>query len=342
MKRFIKLLLNRTRSFIFRVSLKTRLTALLYGHLFCRDFDREIVAFLEGKRQYEMEASGSDSSIALLRRNTHRLEKGLIMQPRRPMFAQGYIVETVESFIKQSRSGQAPETIQWAQDVLSTYFSAVTLPEKLAYLEKDFRAVVSHSEEKHLSTPYPRSESPVLSVLYEDFFQLCLRRRSVRWYEDKQVPRELIDKAIDAARYSPSACNRQPFEFYIIDDPKRASEVGAIPMGTVGFSSNFPAFIVLVGNMNNYPYARDRHLIYVDGALASMSLMFALETLGLASCPINWPDIDSLEKKMAKELQLKPYQRPVMCLSLGYAKDEGGVPFSSKKTVSKIRRYLDQ
>ena len=341
LKRITKGIIVQVRDKLFCAAIKTRMTALIYGHLVCRDLDREMIAFLEGKRKYELEASGPDSSLALLRRNTHRLEKGLIMQPRRAMFAEEYIEETVQSFLKHvGRANSDNDTTKWARDVLSIYFDAVTLPEKLTYLEREFGAVVPVVQDASLSVPYARSTSPELSVSYEEFYQLCLRRRSVRWYKDEKVPRELIDKAIGAARLSPSACNRQPFEFYVVDDPAQAREIGAIPMGTAGYSSNFQVFIIVVGNMHNYPFARDRHLIYIDGSLASMTLMLALETLGLASCPINWPDIEALEEKMADALNLEIYQRPVLCLSVGYATDEGGVPFSSKKGLSELRRYL--
>ena len=37
--------------------------------------------------------------------------------------------------------------------------------------------------------------------------------------QDLKVPREGIDQAMRAAAQSPSACNRQPFEFRVFDDP---------------------------------------------------------------------------------------------------------------------------
>jgi len=59
--------------------------------------------------------------------------------------------------------------------------------------------------------------------------------------------------------------------------------------------------------------------------------MLALETLGLSSCPINWPDIESRERKIAKRLGLGAHERVVMLIATGYAMAEGGVPFSQKK-----------
>lgn len=70
-----------------------------------------------------------------------------------------------------------------------------------------------------------------------------------------------------------------------------------------------------------------------------MSLMLALETLGLSSCPINWPDIEMREKKMDKFLKLEPYQRPIMCMGIGYPDPEGMIAYSEKKQLDHIRSY---
>ena len=87
----------------------------------------------------------------------------------------------------------------------------------------------------------------------------------------------------------------------------------------------------MVGDLSAYPGERDRHLIYIDGSLAAMQLMLAFETLGLSTCSINWPDVEAAEQKLEKLLDLKPYERPIMLLSVGYAQDKGGIPYSQKK-----------
>ncbi len=111
------------------------------------------------------------------------------------------------------------------------------------------------------------------------------------------------------------------------------------PMGTQGYSHSIRVLIVIVGNLDAYFDERDRHVIYIDASLATMSLMLALETLGLSSCSINWPDVEKLEQKMETFLELKKYQRPIMCLSVGYADPEGMVAYSEKRPLDQIRKY---
>ena len=110
-------------------------------------------------------------------------------------------------------------------------------------------------------------------------------------------------------------------------------------MGIRGYEHNIPVLIVVIGNLAAYFDERDRHIIYIDASLANMSLMLAFETLGLSSCSINWPDIEQLEIKMEKMLHLKKYERPIMCLAVGYPDPDGKVAFSEKRSLDQLRSY---
>ncbi|OYT45947.1 MAG: nitroreductase, partial [Desulfurococcales archaeon ex4484_42] len=55
-----------------------------------------------------------------------------------------------------------------------------------------------------------------------------LKRRSVRVYEDREVPMDLILKVLDIARWAPSARNAQPWEFVVVTDRKILEELSKI------------------------------------------------------------------------------------------------------------------
>jgi nitroreductase len=71
-----------------------------------------------------------------------------------------------------------------------------------------------------------------------------------------------------------------------------------------------------------------------------MQFMLALETLGLASCSINWPDMEARERKAAALLQLAPYERIVMLMAVGYPDPAGLVPHSEKKSVEEMLSWM--
>lgn len=339
----IKAILAKLDFLIITVAAKSSVLSSFYYCCLSRQFRREHQAVLQGRLEYERSLLNIGNSSVLLRRNIHRLEKGLIMQPKKSVFAINYIEETVNCFIACSRSPShfSKSELKWANDVLNRYFSEVTLPHQLSHLTERFSVVKLDVVSEHsISSPYLASQRERSNIGYEQLKLLFKQRRSVRWYQDVKVDIDLIKKGIEIASLAPSACNRQPFSFYTIVDPKLAQEIASIPMGTVGFSQNVQSLIIVIGDLSAYPFERDRHIIYLDGGLVSMQLMLALEVLGLSSCPINWPDIDFYEKKLIDRLNLELFQRPVMMISIGYPLDNGGVAFSQKKSSDELVKVV--
>jgi nitroreductase len=331
-------------------------------------FNREQAAVLRGRRNYYRNKNRDRTTHVELRRNIHRLEKGMIMRPRREVFARDYITETIEFYEEAARQCRtAPGTMdraefEWAHDVLTEYFAVSAHTDRTVEAARERFQVASRevvgvgavgavagagdtgaagttatATAAVAKIPHPKEQ--LSDITYEDLETLVLQRRSVRWYEQRPVGRELIDKALLVARQAPTACNRIPYEFRIFDDPDLAKEIAAIPFGTAGYAQNVPAIAVVVGKLENYFSPRDRHAIYVDRSLASMQFILALETLGLSSSVINWPDFEPLEAKMQKRLGLDGSDRVVMLIAFGYALPEGLVPYSAKKELDTFRRY---
>jgi nitroreductase len=304
--------------------------AYVYYTFFNRAFFREQKSVLSGRASYWRSHRSLDSNNVILRRNIHRLEKGLIMRPRKTVFAQAYIQETVDLYRNAVLNSNFDQNeLKWANDVLTEYFSVVSDSEIISLQKTRFHEYSFTGQKK--CKPYSYAELGDVGVSYDDLHSLFMHRRSVRWFLEKEVPIDLIHKAVTAATLAPSACNRQPFKFFVLNSKVKAAQAAKLAGGAAGFADNLQCLIVIVGELDSYPKEHDRHLIYIDGALVSMQLMLALETLGLATCAINWPDTEMKEKKMQSLLKLPDSHRPVMLLAVGYADPAGGVPYSQKK-----------
>lgn len=329
---------------VLKIGASTRTMSRIFYFFFRANFLREQYAVISGIINYERNLVVLRETSALLRRNIHRLEKGLIMIPRRPSFAESYILETVEIFFLASQKQVLNEhEFNWAHDVLLSYFEAVTDTSKISEAREVFeRAIQTHqvTESSLEMVPYRYKDLPPLEISDKELHNLYLRRRSVRWYKDKPVDLSLISKAIDMASTAPSACNRQPYRFDVSVDPIKAKQIASLAGGTPGWGDNIQALVVIVGDLSSYYGEHDRHLIYIDGALVAMQFMLALDPLGLASCPVNWPDHEYKEKKMDAMLNLKEYERPIMLITVGYPDNNGGIAFSQKKTSSSLMRVI--
>lgn len=336
--------------FLIRIFSRNKFTSLIYYVFFSRAFLREQHAVLKGMLHYYDSLQKPEKSKFLLRRNTHRLEKGLLMRPRREIFALGYIRETVDAYhtslnhseVPNSKNGKDDGEIEWAHDVLAEYFKVAGSHPHIDEQRGRFIDINTHPKNEAATKyiPYKRFLDTRSEFSYEAFLKLAKFRRSVRWFQQKEVPRDLIDKAINIASLSPTACNRQPYEYRILDDYEDVRSLANLPTGTPGYRDNIPVMVAVVGKLDAYFDERDRHLIYIDSGLSIMSFIYGLEILGLSSCCINWPDIEQKEKKMEKLLGLEPHERVVMCIAVGYPDPEGEVAYSKKKNIENIRTYF--
>lgn len=341
LKRQLIALREKIRYWLLWLFSRNRFLSSLYYCLFSARFGREHQAVLRGRLKYMASLGMGECSNTLLRRNIHRIEKGLIMEPRKSIFALDYIEQTVDGFVRACINDSHDKTeLKWAKDVLSEYFSVVDVTRINGQLKGRFEQACLHFASDGQSIPYLFSQRTKADVSAQQFHRLCMQRRSVRWFEQRPVDKALLEQAVTMAATAPSACNRQPFQFHISENQHSAQMFLEVAAGTKGFAQNVPCAIVVTADLSFYPTEKDRHLVYIDSSLAAMQLMLALETLGLSSCPINFPDIEAREAKMAQLLGLEPHIRPVMLIAVGFGRDDGKIPYSHKKSKADLIRYV--
>src|SRR5690625_1399048 len=144
-----------------------------YYFLLSNQFKREQHAVLNGKVKHLREQKSEQSNYYSLVRNTHRIEKGLLMRPRKPVFALDYIEQTTNAFL--NLNGQYVEVAQykWFKDVLSEYFEATKGHPKVDQLAQRFYSAIKDKETPQTpkkSVPYKRiaSEKPDISYRSEE------------------------------------------------------------------------------------------------------------------------------------------------------------------------------
>ena len=141
---------------------------------------------------------------------------------------------------------------------------------------------------------------------------VILRRRSIRRYENKEIPKDVLDKIVEAGRQSPSAANRQPYRFVIVTDSEIKKELK-------GLFSRFlkDAPVVIVGCANPKALLTGKWAT-VDTTIALENMALAAWSLGIGSC---W--IGSFNEEKAKELLKIPEDWKVVALvTFGYPAEQ--------------------
>ena len=116
-------------------------------YLFNAAFRREHQAVLQGKLQYQEEMVDHPvTSSSLLRRNIHRLEKGLIMRPRREVFGLAYVEDVVDCYARvleetDPKKQIGAEELKWSHDVLKAFFSVTGEHPLLDRMREQFSAL---------------------------------------------------------------------------------------------------------------------------------------------------------------------------------------------------------
>jgi nitroreductase len=317
----------------------------IHFFMFSSVFNHEMEMFVKARRNYLKQIKGLEGNPFLLRRNVHRIEKGLLMENRRNVYALDYIIETVEVYekIRVANVLVYSDLLQWSADVLTAYFQSVithpTIEKARAIFDRSGRCADGCALElvPYAYQPLKDKDVDEMSAMFK---RLVHQRKSVRQYRfDVLPPRDKIEQAILLASQAPSSCNRQPFEFRIYDDSALVQKLSALASGAGSFRESIPMLAVVVGKMEVSPSPGDRHLMYIDGSLAAMNFMLALESMGISTCPINWPDNNNIESKLRNIISIKDTERPLLFIALGYAHEAAVVAHSQRKGLSEMCNY---
>jgi nitroreductase len=331
-------LYHRARAWPLWIVHRSGLACALYYTLLSPAFRREQRAVVAG-----MLVHGRRASVAALgyrlRRNVHRLEKGLSYPRRKAVFGLDFIEEAIGSYERyRVCPGRDDAILRWADDVFAAYFGNVEPHPRLESARRRFAAVARPDAGAPTRIPGPPKAGDD-AIGFEQFRSFAGARRSVRWFQDRPVERNKLDAAIEVAAQAPSSCNRQPFQYRVFDEPELCRRIAAMPAGTRGFRERVPVVMAVTGDLSAYASEADRHGIYVDASLSIMMLLLALQSLGLASCTINWPDVEAQERSIARLLDLQVHERVIMLVFVGYAAPGALAPYSQKSSLEQIRRF---
>ena len=148
---------------------------------------------------------------------------------------------------------------------------------------------------------------------------LLNKRQSCRNFDpNKEVPKEILEEILEAARLSPSACNAQPYQFVVARGEEARFVASCRRHGLNKFIENCPAFILIFEESYNATAAlgstlQDQDYRSVDIGIATAFMSLRAEELGLGSCILGYFD----EPKLRKHFKIKKRLRII--LALGYA-----------------------
>ena len=163
-----------------------------------------------------------------------------------------------------------------------------------------------------------------------DVLKIIKNRRSIREFQKKQIPEEIVDKLIEALIWAPSAGNLQSRKFYFVFDDKIKERLVGAALGQ-DFIAQAP--LVVVGCTNDeieWRYGERGKKLYsiCDVAMSIQNMMLLAHEQGLGSCPVGAFD----EEKVSEILNIPENLRPIIIVPVGYSAEKPLAPLRVSKT----------
>ena len=145
--------------------------------------------------------------------------------------------------------------------------------------------------------------------------EVLLKRRSVRKFTDAPVTDEYIDELLHAAMSGPSACNRTPWEFYVV---KNGEKLGKVKKASLFSRFNSPLVIVVCGDLSRALPLKLAEYWIQDCSAAIENILLRATDLGLGAvwCGV-YPKAPAQEK-VTKLLELDEKKIPLGILFIGH------------------------
>ena len=221
--------------------------------------------------------------------------------------------------------------------------------------EANFEPLTSYIE-------YPVDEMKQRASFFRQEMQ---RRRTVRQFSNRRVPREIIEECLLVAGSAPSGANMQPWHFVVVGDPRvkreiriaaeqeetefyhrRASQEWLDALSLIGtderkpFLEAAPYLIVVFGKNHEFlPDGRRVKSYYVHESVgvATGFLIAGVHHAGLVSLTHTPSPMGFLNTI----LDISPDEKPFLILVVGYPAENAQVPLIEKKYLEEIATFIE-
>lgn len=177
-----------------------------------------------------------------------------------------------------------------------------------------------------------------------DILELSKVRQSCRSFSSKPVPKEMVEKFLEAARLSPSACNSQPWKFIVVSSPEMHDKVaeaafsGKYSMNA--FAKKAPVIVLVARDKDKLipavgGFMMGTQFALVDIGIAAEHLVLAAAEQGIGTCYLGIFD----EKDIKKVLKLPRNLKIELVVPMGYPENET-IRVKSRKPLDEIASFI--
>jgi nitroreductase len=159
--------------------------------------------------------------------------------------------------------------------------------------------------------------------------EIIKKRRSIREYKDKSIPRDIIERIIDAGRFAATARNVQPWEFIVVTQAASLEKIASLAENG-RFIVQAKACIAV--------FCSDTKYYLEDGCAATENILLAAASLGIGSCWVAG-DKKPYAADIGSLLKVPVSFKLVSLIALGYPKLEGSFRSTQKRGLQELLHW---
>jgi nitroreductase len=291
------------------------------------------------------EAGASEEQLAaMMTLNYHSLEKGLAHPEPRPGFGKEKVAalcQQVDQFVELF--GYKP-IVHVCLNALSDYAQhAAEGGAQNSELEAWLQDVTRRNPEPAVdsaeaTTKVSRADIHAASKM--NLAEFFANRHSIRNFSSAPVAISDIRKAVAMASKSPSVCNRQSAKVYIVDGAENRARVLALQSGNRGFGHAADKVLIVTSDTQTFLSFEERNQCWVDGGLFAMSLIYALHSLGLGTCCLNWCTTKERDRQLKERTGIADSEAVIMMIAVGHIAEQLLVARSRRKSPDELMVIL--
>ena len=161
-----------------------------------------------------------------------------------------------------------------------------------------------------------------------ELYEGLLTRRSIRKYNpEKKLTKEQILELIRAASYAPSAHNKQPWHFLVIEDKEVLATLRSFQPWTSFAKDAACAIVVCADEVESFHREKEGwNYAQVDGSLAAQNLLLACHAKGLGACFCGAAPMPMVVSNLKEKFNMPETMLPIAIVTIGYPEEEPRAP----------------
>jgi nitroreductase len=272
----------------------------------------------------------------------HRIEKGLALPLPRPGFgtdAAAAVLDGVDTYATRFGPNQTTARALHALNEYVAFNRAHGVD--MDWIETRLDALRSrHPADATEGGTRTISRERIHAAARIDLSGFFASRYSVRQFSGEPVSSDIIAQATAMAKKAPSVCNRESGCVFVASDTARKAALLELQNGNRGFGEFADRILVITSRMDSFLTAGERYQCWVDGGLFAMSLIYALHSLGVGSCCLNWSVEPELDQALKRVSGIPDDHAVIMLLAIGHLPETLRVAQSPRRPLNDMLRFI--